>query len=214
MNGKLMIGWSEADITPDSLGKQIPLYGQYYTRIAKGIHSRLKSVILAVSSGDEYFITGSIDNGGCPQQFVDRLREEVAKRDPLIDTKKIFLNAIHTHSAPSIAFRNTEKGVVGVATAAWNKLRNETLTPEEYADFAIPVIADSIISAWKTGNPEESREHSAMRASDTAAAPFTPTEKRKCTETRRAPISSAWKRAKTRGSKCFSRSTNRESAPA
>ena len=66
----------------------------------------------------------------------------------------------------------------------------------------------------KTGNPEESREHSAMRASDTAAAPFTPTEKRKCTETRRAPISSAWKRAKTRGSKCFSRSTNRESAPA
>ena len=131
MNGKLMIGWSEADITPDSLGKQIPLYGQYYTRIAKGIHSRLKSVILAVSSGDEYFITGSIDNGGCPQQFVDRLREEVAKRDPSIDTKKIFLNAIHTHSAPSIAFRNTEKGVVGVATAAWNKLRNETLTPEE-----------------------------------------------------------------------------------
>ena len=153
MNGKLMIGWSEADITPDSLGKQIPLYGQYYTRIAKGIHSRLKSVILAVSSGDEYFITGSIDNGGCPQQFVDRLREEVAKRDPSIDTKKIFLNAIHTHSAPSIAFRNTEKGVVGVATAAWNKLRNETLTPEEYADFAIPVIADSIISAWKNRKP-------------------------------------------------------------
>lgn len=153
MNEKLMIGWSEADITPDSLGKQIPLYGQYYTRIAKGIHSRLKSVILAVSSGDEYFITGSIDNGGCPQQFVDRLREEVAKRDPSIDTKKIFLNAIHTHSAPSIAFRNTEKGVVGVATAAWNKLRNETLTPEEYADFAIPVIADSIISAWKNRKP-------------------------------------------------------------
>ncbi len=153
MDSKFSIGWSEADITPDSLGKKIPLYGQYYTRIAKGIHSRLKNVVLAVSSGDDYFITGSIDNAGCPQQFVDRLREEVAKRDPSLDTKKIFLNAIHTHSAPSIAFRNSEKGVVGVATAAWNKLRDETLTPEEYADFAIPIIAENIIKAWNNRKP-------------------------------------------------------------
>ena len=53
MNEKLMIGWSEADITPDSLGKKIPLYGQYYARIADRIHSRLKFVAAAFSCGDE-----------------------------------------------------------------------------------------------------------------------------------------------------------------
>ena len=62
---KLMIGWSEADITPDLNGKPIPLNGQYYARTARGIHSRLKNVVVAMSSGDEYFITGSIDNVGC-----------------------------------------------------------------------------------------------------------------------------------------------------
>ena len=42
MNKELLIGWSEKDITPDSLGKKIPLYGQYYARIAQAIHSRIK----------------------------------------------------------------------------------------------------------------------------------------------------------------------------
>ena len=62
MGNKLLVGWSEVDITPDSLGKQIPLFGQYYARIAKDIHSRLKAVFAAISSGNEYFITGSIDS--------------------------------------------------------------------------------------------------------------------------------------------------------
>ena len=149
MNNKLLIGWSEADITPDSLGKKIPLYGQYYTRIATGIHSRLKCVILAVSSGEDSFITGSIDNGGCPKQFMDRLKEEVAKRDSSIDTSKIFLNAIHTHNGPSLAFNRSENRIVAVAASAWASLKDEVLTPEEYALFAIPIIADAIVEAWK-----------------------------------------------------------------
>ncbi len=153
MDKKLMIGWSEADITPDSLGKPIPLYGQYYTRIAKGIHSRLKFTAVAVSSGDEHFITGSIDNAGCPQQFVDRLREEVVKREPAIDPMKIFLNAIHTHSGPSLAFKSVIKNTGNVTGKAWDKLKNETLNPNEYADFAIPIIADCIVQAWRSRKP-------------------------------------------------------------
>ncbi len=156
MNEKLMIGWSEADITPDSTQKKIPLYGQYYTRIAQGIHSRLKCVVLAVSSGSEYFITGSIDNAGCPQQFVERMREEVVKREPEIDPKKIFLNAIHTHSGPSLAFKKSDKlpgGANAIARKAWDQLSNEVLTPEEYADFAIPIIADNIVNAWHNRQP-------------------------------------------------------------
>ena len=61
MNEKLMIGWSEADITPDYTDKKIPLYGQYYTRLATGIHSRLKTVACAMSSGDQSFI--NLSNG-------------------------------------------------------------------------------------------------------------------------------------------------------
>lgn len=150
MNEKLMIGWSEADITPDVLGKKIPLYGQYYTRIATGIHSRLKTVAVAVSKGDQYFINASIDNGGCPKVFIDRLREVIAEKEPSIDPMMVFVNAIHTHSAPNLAFKKTNTGVVNVAGKGWDEVLkdNDVMTPEEYADFAIPVIADNIIAAW------------------------------------------------------------------
>jgi phage-related protein len=41
---KLKIGWGEADITPDN--RVVELAGQYYQRIADGIHSRLKTVAM------------------------------------------------------------------------------------------------------------------------------------------------------------------------
>ena len=152
MNEKLMIGWSEADITPDFTDKKIPLYGQYYTRLATGIHSRLKTVACAMSSGNQSFINLSIDTAGCPRQFVDRLKEDVAKLDSTIDTSKIFVNAIHTHSAPSLAFKVSTPST-GVAASAWDKLRDQMLTPEEYADFAIPIIAQNIVNAWQKRAP-------------------------------------------------------------
>ena len=152
MNEKLMIGWSEADITPDFTDKKIPLYGQYYTRLATGIHSRLNTVACAMSSGDQAFINLSIDTGGCPRQFVDRLKEDVAKLDSTIDTSRIFVNAIHTHSAPSLAFK-VSTPATGVAVGAWDKLRDQMLTPEEFADFAIPVIAQNVVNAWKNRAP-------------------------------------------------------------
>ncbi len=149
MNEKVMIGWSEADITPEENGKKIPLYGQYYTRLATGIHSRLKTVACAISSGNDAFITASVDVAGTPRQFVDRLRETIAAMDSTIDTSKVFVNAIHTHSAPSLAFRVSPAPGTGVAASAWDALRDQMLTPDEYAAFAIPVIAQNIVNAWQ-----------------------------------------------------------------
>ena len=65
---KLMIGWSEADITPVT-DKKIALYGQYYARTATGIHSRLKTVAAAFSSGKEQFLTASVDLVNFQQDF-------------------------------------------------------------------------------------------------------------------------------------------------
>ena len=76
---KLMIGWIEADITPNLSGKPIPQNGQYYARTAQGIHSRFKNVVVAISSGEEYFITGSIDNVGCEKFFHDAVCAKVVE---------------------------------------------------------------------------------------------------------------------------------------
>ena len=68
MNNKLMVGWSEADITPVT-DKFISLSGQYYVRLTKEIHSRLKTVAVAFSSGDRHFLMASMDNVGVEEAF-------------------------------------------------------------------------------------------------------------------------------------------------
>ena len=146
MSNKLLVGWSEVDITPDSLGKQIPLFGQYYARIAKDIHSRLKAVFAAIRSGNEYFITGSIDNCMVPKQLIDLLRDETAKRIPEFDKSKLFINAIHSHSAPSLAFTAAKAEASPSHTST-------VLTANEYAAFAVPLMVDAIVQAWENRAP-------------------------------------------------------------
>ena len=56
---RIKIGWAEADITP--AGK-CELYGQYYQRVSKGVHSRLGATVLAMQSeSGEQAIMISVD---------------------------------------------------------------------------------------------------------------------------------------------------------
>lgn len=153
MSEKLLIGWGEVDVTPSENGKKIPLYGQYYPRLAEKIHSRLKVTVCAMSSGSEHFITGSIDGVGCPVQVTERIRQEVGAIEKEIDPSKIFLNAIHSHSAPSLGFQKNPSPGTGIASRKWFDLRDVAITPEEYADFAIPLIVNAIVNAWRSRRP-------------------------------------------------------------
>ena len=141
---QFMIGWSEADITPVT-EKKIALYGQYYARTATEIHSRLKTVAVAFSSGGEQFLTASLDLVNFQQDFHRKIRAAAAALEPEIDPEKIFLNAIHTHSGPSA----TPVGLSNV----WRERDQEALSPEEYVEFVIPVIARNLVDAWHNRKP-------------------------------------------------------------
>ena len=146
MSNPLQIGWSEADITPVT-DKKIPLYGQYYQRIAKGIHSRLKTVALAIESGGEQALMASVDLVGFQEYFQETVRDAVAALEPAIDRNKIFLNAIHTHSGPSV-------NRVGLSVVGRDDYHDsDALTPEEYIDFCVPVIAENLANAWRNRKP-------------------------------------------------------------
>ena len=149
MSEKLYIGWAERDITPDINKYKIGLYGQYYARIAKDIHSRLKFSVCAMSSGAESFISGTVDVAGVPQAFVNLLREEVTRRNAGIDVSRIFLNAIHTHSAPSLNVAMNYKRSVGGSMWQQGEFA-KTISPAEYAELVLPVMADAIVEAWTT----------------------------------------------------------------
>ena len=151
MSEKLYIGWSEADITPKT-DKFISLAGQYYTRLTKEIHSRLKTVAVAFSSGNEHVLMACMDNASMAEVFQDMVRAEVVKREPAIKPECIFLNCIHTHTAP--AARPTapamKKQLVTVAKAVTD---SDVYSADEYVEFVVPIMADNLVQAWKNRKP-------------------------------------------------------------
>ena len=150
MKNTLSIGWSEADITPVT-EKKISLSGQYYVRLTREIHSRLKTVAVAFSSGDWHFLLASMDNVGISEAFQQAVREAVAKLEPEIRPEAVFINVIHSHSAPAARVPQKAKGVnVGVVRAATDP---DVYTPEEYVEFVVPVMAQNLVNAWRARKP-------------------------------------------------------------
>jgi hypothetical protein len=140
MNKKISAGWGEADITPE--GKTVALAGQYYQRIAQGIHSRLKTVALVIEQDGESTVMISLDVVNFPEDFSRRLQQAVANRIPEISPNRVIINAIHTHNAPglSMIFR-------------WGKHIPDAISGEEYRDLVEEKVLDAVQHAWNSRCP-------------------------------------------------------------
>ncbi len=138
---KLLIGWAETDITPEG---RVSLSGQYYHRIADGIHSRLSATVLALESEDgEQAVMVSLDLVGFQSDFQDELRVMLHPELPELDVIKVFLNAIHTHNAPG----------VNLIARSWLAELPGVLTAAEYRNFLLGKLKTVIIEAWRNRKP-------------------------------------------------------------
>jgi hypothetical protein len=137
MKNEILIGWGEADITPD--GKVIELAGQYYQRVAKGIHSRIKAVAMLLEQDSKHSLMISLDLVGVPEDFCKNIQKAIAEKLPKIPADKIIINAIHTHSAPGLdSFRN------------WWKPAPGAITYGEYREFLKDKILAAVEKAWNS----------------------------------------------------------------
>lgn len=139
----LEIGWGEADITPPPTRK-IPLDGQYYQRIAKGVHLPLGFTAVAVRNADGYFITGSIDNVSVRDVWMDEVRSELKKRLPELDVTRVTINCVHTHCAPMIG----TQGLLPEASRRKTE-KDDIWGTDAYGAFVTPRVVEAIVSAWK-----------------------------------------------------------------
>jgi hypothetical protein len=145
---ELHIGTATADITPKL---PVALMGQFNLRIADTVETPLTANVIALESRDgtrsiDIAIMVSCDVVEIPEMLLKMVRDEVNKQIPEIDTKKIFLTAIHTHTAPvlenglqySFRYQIPKKGVLQV---------------EEYDIFFVRQVTDAIAKAWKNRRP-------------------------------------------------------------
>ena len=84
----------------------------------------------------------SCDLIGIPEEVLGLVRQEVHKRLPDLDTKKIFLNATHTHTAPVL-----EQGAIPDSQG------RESCRSKSIGAFLAERIAEAIAQAWNGRKP-------------------------------------------------------------
>ncbi len=134
---KLKIGWAEVDATPEG---KVDLSGQYYHRIADGIHSRLSATALVFESEKgEQAVMVSLELVGFQSDFQDELRVRVRTELPEVEASKVFLNVTHTHNAP---------GVDVICGIGWLAELPGVLPASEYRQFLLDKVMEAIREAW------------------------------------------------------------------
>jgi hypothetical protein len=144
---ELHIGIATADITP---ALPVALLGQFNLRIARTAATPLTANVVAMESreGDQSLdiaIMVSCDLIGIPTMLLKMVRDKVHQRLPALDVKKIFLNAIHTHTAPVLennfeffGYQIPREGVTQV---------------DAYQEFFAQQVAEAIVKAWNDRRP-------------------------------------------------------------
>lgn len=143
----LLIGTATTSITPN---QPVAVSGQFRLRIAKNVESPVTANVIALESRDgaasnaeskDIAIFVSCDLVYITAQVRSRIRSEVHRRLPDLDTSKIILNATHTHTAPVTTegkYPIPKEGVIQV---------------NEYVAFLSERVADAIVTAWKGRKP-------------------------------------------------------------
>jgi hypothetical protein len=143
MASELLVGAASVDITPKC---PVALTGQFNLRIARTVEAPLSANVLVLESrdGDKSLDTAvmvSCDLIGIPNDVLSLVRQEVQKRLPDLDVKKVFLNGTHTHTAPVLEpgkYTIPKEGVTQV---------------EEYVAFLAQRVAEGVAQAWNSRKP-------------------------------------------------------------
>jgi len=136
----LFAGWGEADITPD--GRAVELEGQYYQRVAAGIHSRLKTTVLVLEQNGDISAMVSLDVLALPNDFRRPLQERVAAAVPGLIPERVLVNTIHTHNAPGLS-----------KCFNWWQTATGVITPDEQRDLVAAQVVVAARDAWRQRQP-------------------------------------------------------------
>lgn len=162
---KLKIGWAEESITPE---KKVSLVGQFAERISEYVEKPITVTALAISNGDEQAIICSTDLVGVSIGLTKKIREKIEKTNNEIDTKKVIICAIHTHTGPGYKERGVnastkysgkassfralleenlpaDKKYVEKVDVSGNK---DIMSNDELSEFLSDRIAKAAVDAW------------------------------------------------------------------
>jgi sugar phosphate isomerase/epimerase len=138
----LVVGWATTDITPP---RPVALIGQLHKRISTGVRDPLTATVLSLETrgnAPAQAILVSCDVLFIERQIQERLQERIRTRLPDFDSRKLFLNATHTHTGPGF-IDSTFKDLYDVSHDAG------VMKASEYAEFFLDAVSKAVIQAWQ-----------------------------------------------------------------
>ncbi len=130
---KILIGWASRDVTPD---KPAELRGQFHVRISEYVNDPLTVTALAFECGDQGIMV-SIDAVNIQDSIRNKCCEKLSGLIPDFNSGKLFINATHTHTAPS------------QPPSSYPPQAPEVMTPDEYSEILVKGITEAASEAWK-----------------------------------------------------------------
>ncbi len=134
---ELAVGWAQVSITPD---KPVPLAGQFHTRVSRFVHDPVTATALAITSGSEQAVLISLDVVAVDRRLMESLRTWLKTTLPEFDSRKLILNATHTHTAPEMREGNYQ-------------IPDGVLKPSEFVEFLTDRVGGAVVEAWKSRCP-------------------------------------------------------------
>ena len=156
------IGWAEVSITPE---KKIALRGQFAERISEYVETPITVTALAVADGDEQMIICSCDLVGVSGNLVADVRAKVKNMNNEIDTDKIIISAIHTHTSHSFyiedstSFKRMKEIFDQFLPPEKQYQEKVSLKGDDFMDdkealvFLTERIAQAVVEAWENKKP-------------------------------------------------------------
>ncbi len=144
--GNFQIGWSSADITPES---PVLIRGQFHARVSEGVRDPITATAMAMESGEgpasKKAIMISCDLIGISDDLRDRVRSLLVASIPDFNPDELILNATHTHTAPECGSANDSKSIYGIEL--------EVMSPSDYQESISGKIAMAAERAWESRKP-------------------------------------------------------------
>jgi len=139
----LHVGWASRDVTPQ---RPVLLRGLFHSRVSTHVNDPITVTALALErkKGDgppEQAIMISCDLAAVEAHVQRRVREAVRKRLADFDPTRLFMNATHTHTGPTLT-----EGIFPTP-------EGDVMTPTEYADWFVEQAAETAAAAWQNRKP-------------------------------------------------------------
>lgn len=162
---RINVGWAEVSITPE---KKIALAGQFAERISEYVETPITVTALAVEDGCEQMIICSCDLVSIGENLVLDVRNSVKRITPEIDTDKIIISAIHTHSSHTYTRGNVKtqasfRGFKDILDSFLPEDKqyqmkvspkgDDFMDSDESLSFLAERITKAVLSAWENRKP-------------------------------------------------------------